>query len=53
MIDGTTAMVLIGAAIQAVPPARGLVMYVRSRSGGAEPTRHSSFALVPGASART
>lgn len=53
MIDGTTAMLLIGAAIQAVPPARGLVMYVQRRNGGAAPTRRSSFALVPGAPART
>lgn len=53
MIDGTTAMVLVGAVIQAVPPTRGLVMYVQRRIDAREPTRPSSFSLVPGASART
>lgn len=53
MIDGTTAMVLIGAAIQAVPPARGLVAYAQRKIRAVESTRSASFALGRGASART
>ncbi len=32
MIDGSVAMVLVGAALQALPPVRNLVVHIRCRS---------------------
>ena len=53
MIDGSVAMVLIGAAIQAFPPVRGIVMHIRRRPGAARAPRSARPASMTGAPART
>jgi len=56
VIDGSIAMVLIGAAIQAVPPVRGIVSHVRCRPAaarGARAARSSQPTSMTGEPART
>lgn len=49
MIDTSIALVLVGAAIQALPPVRGLVIHVRGRAEvcPAPSSRRSSIAGQP------
>lgn len=53
MIDSSVAMVLVGAAIQALPPVRGIVMHIRCRPAAARLARSSRPASMTGEPART
>ncbi len=53
MIDSSVAMVLVGAAIQALPPVRGIVMHIRCRPAAARPARSSRPTSMTGEPART
>lgn len=53
MIDSSVAMVLVGAAIQALPPVRGIVMHIRCRPAVARSARSSRPASMTGEPART
>ena len=46
MIDSSIAMVLVGAAVQALPPVRGIVMYIR-RPAAARSSRPASMTGEP------
>ena len=53
MIDGSVAMVLIGAAIQAFPPVRGIVMHIRRRPAAARAPQSARSVSMTGEPART
>jgi len=47
MIDSSIAMVLVGAAIQALPPVRGIVTHIRCRPAAARSSRPASMTGEP------